>query len=307
MDGLRHAVDLLWAGQDLLEAGGHLRAYERCTRAVVDAAVRAGNPLVEGRGRVLLSRLLNWATDRHTDADTEARHSQLLGEQAGDALTVSYALNMRGMIAKDQGRYADAAAFYKSGLAAFRADGNENGAAATLGNLAIILIELGDTKAALANAREAVALYEQLGSGFRTGTGNYQLGIALAADGDQDGALAQFGQALARFRDSRQTLWQGVALYRMAQAHIAAGSNRQAATLAEQALAIIAEGDVPWLKPDVLVTLGSALHSIGHADRARACWHDALRLIPDPEAEEAQRVRELLGSAQPPTAASALG
>ncbi|MDI5971453.1 BTAD domain-containing putative transcriptional regulator, partial [Streptomyces sp. SL13] len=297
--GLRHAVDLLWASQDLLEAGGHVGPYERCTRAVVAAAVRTTNPLVEGRGRVLLSRMLSWATDRHADADTEARRSQLLGESASDPLTSSYAPNLRGMIAKDQGRYADAAGCYRAGLAAFRADGNQHGVAAALGNLAITYVELGQLTSALANAQESVTVLRKLNSGFRLGSGLYQLGFTMAAGGDQDGALARFTEALAIFRESRQTVWEGATLRRMAQTQLASGRLRQAASLAEQSLAVVGDGDVQWQKPEVLVTLGTALHRIGQADRARACWHNALSLLSDPDSEPARQVRELLAGAAP--------
>ncbi len=290
--GLRTAVDLLWAAQDLLEAGGYLTPYERCTRAVVDAAVREHDALAEGRARTLLGRLLQWS-GRHAEAEAETGHAQRLGRTAGDVLTLSYAANLLGLSAVNQGREAEATAFYRQALEAFRADGNRHGAAATLGNLAVNQGKLGDLPAALASAREALAVYREINSGFRTGIGHYQLGIVLTADSDHDTAIENFGHALDSFRESRQPVWEAVTLYRMAQAHLTRLRHRLSAALAEQALAVLGDRDVQWYRPEAMVTLGSALDAIGQRDRARACWLDALRLLP-PESETALRVRVLL-------------
>ncbi len=296
--GLRAAVDLLWAGQDLMESGAHSRHYERCSQAIIAAADRRGDALVEGRARILLGRFLSWSTSRHVEADREAERSQLLGQAAQDPLTSSYAPNLRGLIAKDQGRFADATAFYRKAIDSFRADGNRHGVAAASANLSRIYTDLGEVGAAVRTAEESVAEYRALQSGFRLGGALYALAVALTAGERTDEALARLGEALPMFRESRQRVWEGVTLFRMAEAQLAAGRHRQAASHAEQALTLLNDAGGHWQKANVLAALGDALSRIGQPDRARACWHDALSMLPDPHGEAAQRLRGLL---EPPS------
>jgi DNA-binding SARP family transcriptional activator len=303
-DGLRQAVDLLWAGQDLMESGAHSGDFERCTRAIIAAAERRNDALVEGRARILLGRILSWSTTRHTDAEREVQRSQRLGVTANDPLTCSYAPNLRGLIAADQGRTYDAVAHYRDAIDSFRADGNRYGAASALANLSRAHSELGELDTAVGVAEESVACYRQLPSPFRLATGLYSLAFALIAAGRQQEALARLGEALPMFRTSRQRVWEGMTLFRMATAHLAAGQHRQAASQAEQALGILHDADADLQKPEVLATLGDALSEIGQHDRARACWHDALRMLPDPQGEFAQRLRGRLGG--PPITAVAV-
>jgi tetratricopeptide (TPR) repeat protein len=293
-DALRQAVDLLWAGQDLMESGAHSRDYERCTRAIIGAAERRADALVEGRARILLARILSWSTIRTADAELEAQRSQSLGVTAEDPLTSSYAPNLRGLIARDLGRLADATEYYRKALDSFRQDGNQYGAASTLANLSRTYLDLGDVPAAVGTAEESVTDYRQLPSRFRLATGLYTLAYALTAAGRVDESLARLGEALPMFRESRQRVWEGMTLFRMAEAHLAAERQRQAASLAEQALTMLHDADAHWQKPDVLATLGDALSQIGQPDRARACWHDALRLLPDADGPTARRLRRLL-------------
>ncbi len=293
-NGLRQAVDLLFVAQYLMESGTHSLQYERGTRAIIAAADGHGDPLVEGRARMLLGRHLSWSTSRRAEADIEAQRALLLGLAAEDPLTCSYAINLRGLVAKDQGRSADATAYYRRALESFREDGNQHGVAGTLTNLSRVYVELGDIEAALATAEESVTVHHEMHSGFRLGAGLYGLAIALTAAGRFEDALAQLTDALAMFREGRQQVWQGATFLRMAEAHLAAGRHQQAALHAEQSLTLLNEAGGHWQKANALAVLGHALSGIGQADRARACWHDALHLHPDPNGEEAAKLRRLL-------------
>ncbi len=292
--GLREAVDLLFVAQYLMESGIHSLHYERCTRAVIDAADAQGDALVEGRARALLGRNLSWSTSRRAEADVEAQRSLLLGLTAEDPLTCCYAPTLRGLVAKDQGRLADATAYYRGALEAFREDGNLHGVAGVLTNLSRVYCELGDIDAAVDTAAEAVGIHRRMRSGFRLGSGLYGLAIALTTAGRFDAALAELTDALAMFREARQQVWQGATFLRMAEAHLAAGRPRQAASHAEQSLTLLNEAGGHWQKANALAVLGHSLARIGQPDRARACWHDALGIHPDPHGEEAAKLRRLL-------------
>ncbi len=300
---LRRAVDLLFVSQDLAGSGVYARAYEHATRALVASASECADALVEGRARALLGRILSWPSSRFAEADAEAQRAQLLGVSTEDPLTCSYAPNLRGLVAADQHRYEESAVHYQHALYAFQADGNLHGEAAVMLNLSTVRIKLGDAASALAAAERGVELIRELGSGLQLGNGLYKVGVALSANDRHDEALVRLNEALCEYRASRQPLWEGLALYRMAHVHLALGRSRHAASLADQALALMNDEIGQWWKANVLSLLGRALSANGQHDRARACWHDALGIYTALGSTEADDVRALLGEPSTPTVA----
>jgi tetratricopeptide (TPR) repeat protein len=147
------------------------------------------------------------------------------------------------------------------------------------------------------SAEQALVLYRELQAGFRLGNGLYALAIALTAAERYDEAFARLSEALDVFREARQPLWEGMALFRMSEAQLASGNFRQAAALAEQSLVLLRQIGGTWRQANALTVLGKALGSIGQADRARACWHDALTEFTALRSPEADEVRRLLGDA----------
>ncbi|MFC8880353.1 tetratricopeptide repeat protein, partial [Streptomyces ardesiacus] len=81
--------------------------------------------------------------------------------------------------------------------------------------------------------------------------------------------------------------------YRLAEVHLDAGRPSAAAQYAEQALALGCIGG-DRMRGSVLALLGRALSALGQADRARACWREALSLYEQHDAQEAGEVRALL-------------
>ncbi|MFE2427408.1 BTAD domain-containing putative transcriptional regulator [Streptomyces sp. NPDC059373] len=299
---MRRAVDLLHVSHDLTESGVYARQYEQATRALVTTAADCGEALVEGRGRVTLGHL-NGLAGRFADADREAQRALLLGLAANDPLTSSYAPNLRGTIALPERRFEECAAYHTTALDAFRADSNRYGEATALSNLSRAQIALGDVPAAIDSAEQAMVIYRELGAGFRFGNGLYALAIALTAAERLDEALARLTDALSVFRDARQQFWEGMTLFRMAEVQLAAGRNRQAASFAEQSLTLLREvsGEYRWA--NALTALGKALARIGHTDRARACWHEALATFTALGSPEADEVRRFLSDPSAPAVA----
>jgi DNA-binding SARP family transcriptional activator len=291
---MRRAVDLLLVAQDLMESGVYARQYEQATRALVSTAHDCGDPLVEGRGRIWLGQLL-CLSGRFTDAETEVKRALILGLAAEDPVTCSYAPNLRGIIAHKGQRFEECAQYHSAALEAFRADGNKHGEAAALSNLSRAQIDRGDIPAAVSATEQVVAIYRELGAGFRLGNGLYAMGIALTADDQLDDALTCLTEALGIFREARQQFWEGMTLFRLAQVHLAAGQWRQGASHVEQSLAILREVGGEWRTANALTVLGRALDGMGQSVRAHACWHDALAVFTALGSPEAADVRRLLG------------
>ncbi|HEY5836496.1 AfsR/SARP family transcriptional regulator [Streptomyces sp.] len=291
---LRRAVDLLLAAQDLMESGIYARQYEQAARALVTTAQACGDALVEGRARVWLGQSL-CLSGRFPEAEAEAVRALLLGRSADDPVACSYAPNLMGIIALHGRRFGECAEHTMVALDAFRSDGNKHGEAAALSNLSRAQLELGDTGAAVDATRQVVAIYRELGAGFRLGNGLYAMGIALTATDRPDEAIDRLTEALRIFREARQQFWEGMTLFRLAKAHLTVGQWRQSASHAEQALVILRDVGGEWRVANALTLLGRALAAMGQSVRAHACWHDSLGTHMALGSPEAHEVRGLLG------------
>ncbi|MEU5438540.1 BTAD domain-containing putative transcriptional regulator [Streptomyces sp. NPDC020719] len=289
---LRRAVDLLWAAKDLAESGANSRQYETTAAAIRDTAHAAGDAGAEGRARLALSTVL-LVSGRFEQADEEARVSSLLAKEAGDPMPAGVAPNDRGIIAFYQNRHADGERFLQEAIDNYRADGNRPGEASALCNLSRIHVNMGRTSSAVELAQRGLDIFNEMGFALRVANARFALGIALTRAGRLDEALAQLGESLRVFQDNRQRLWEGTTHFRIAEAHFAARRPARAAQHAEQALALRCIGG-EWMRGNVLTTLGRALDQLGQADRARACWREALAIYESTGAAEAKDVRQLL-------------
>ncbi|MGW3242125.1 BTAD domain-containing putative transcriptional regulator [Streptomyces sp. NPDC001070] len=299
---MRRAVDLLLVSQDLMESGVYARQYEQATRALVATAADCGDAVVEGRARTMLGHKVGLAGN-FEEADSEAQRALLLGMAAGDPLTSSYAANLRGNAAFPMRRFGECAAHHTTALETFRSDGNQHGEAAALSNLSRAQIELGRLPEAIASAQRAMMIYRELGAGFRLANGLYALAIAYTADGRPQEALSCLTEALQVFREARQQFWEGMTLFRMAEVQLSVGNQRQAAALAEQALTLLRDVGGEYRRANALTVLGKALSGVGQADRARACWRDALAGFTALGAPEAADVQRLLADPSAPAVA----
>ncbi|MFF1694689.1 BTAD domain-containing putative transcriptional regulator [Streptomyces sp. NPDC058257] len=289
---LRRAVDLLWASQDLAESGANSKQYEAVALSARDAAQSAGDTRTEARARTTITNV-HLVAGRYDIADEEARLAALLATAAGDPTPVYWASNDRGIIALNQGRYADADEHLLRAIDGARADKSRPNEASALCNLSRMHLFMGHTSRAIDLAQQGIDIYDRIGHTLRLANAQYALGIALTQAGRHAEAMEQLGEALHKFETNRQRLWEGTAHFRIAQAHLSAESSAQAAQHAEQALAIGCIGG-DRTRAHVLTTLGKALSRLGQTDRARACWHESLSLYEQCGAAEADAVRKLL-------------
>ncbi|WP_447039125.1 BTAD domain-containing putative transcriptional regulator [Streptomyces sp. DSM 118878] len=289
---LRRAVDLLLASKDLAESGASSLRYELATSAARDAAAALGDAHAEGRARVTLAQVLNNA-GRFEKAAAEAQRATELGRESGDPWTGGNAPNEQGITANCLNRHADGEAFLLTAIEAFRADSNRPGEASALCNRSRSLDSMGQTDAAIELARQGMAIYDDLGLTFRLANARYALGIALTHAGRYAEALEHLTEALNVFIENRQRLWEGTTHFRIAQVHLSARRSAQAALHAEQSLSIGCIGG-DWMKANALTLLGRTLDDLGQADRARACWREALALHESFASTEAAEVRALL-------------
>lgn len=289
---LRRAVDLLWAAKDLTESGANSHQYETTARAMCGAARASGDARAEGRSLTVLTDVL-LVSGRIEQAEEAARLATQLAESLADTTAISWVANNRGLICLHQSRSADAVPFFDRAIEGLRAAGNRPFEATTLGNLSRAHLGMGNIAKGVAFARRGVEIHAEFGRTVRLANSHYALGIALHRAGRHAEALDQFLEALGILSDHRQRLWEGTTHFRIAEVHLAARRPAQTAWHAEQALALGCIGG-DRMRGNVLTLLGRALSALGQADRARACWRDALTLYEQCGAAEADEVRALL-------------
>jgi len=289
---LRRGVDLLLASKDLTESGASSLTYEVATRAARDAAEALGDAHAAGRARVTLTQVLSTA-GRFDEAAEEAERATALGQSANDPWTSGNAPNELGIIAICKNEHAAGEAHLLKAIDAFRADGNRPGEASALCNLSRVLVSMDRTAAGIALVQQGIAIYDELGLTVRLANARYALGIAFGHAGRRAEALEQLAEALQIFVENRQRLWEGTTHFRIAQVHLAGRRPAQAALHAEQALSTGCIGG-DWMRANVLTLLGRSLDGLGQADRARACWKEALTIHEAAGAPETAELRGLL-------------
>jgi tetratricopeptide (TPR) repeat protein len=216
-----------------------------------------------------------------------------LASAADDPVPRCEAPNDRGIVAIYQSRHEDAETYFRQAHDAFLADDNRPGIAGALCNISRAHAAMGRTDSAIDLASRGVEMLSSLGLTLRVANGRYALGLAFHQAGRLAEALTQLSEALCLFRDNRQRLWEGSAHARLAEVHLAGGRHAEAATHAEQALALKVVGG-EWHRGTVLTVLGKALASLGQTDRARACWGKAQSIFEELGVPEEAEVRDLL-------------
>ncbi|MFH9423951.1 BTAD domain-containing putative transcriptional regulator [Streptomyces sp. NPDC017529] len=295
--GLRRAADLLLVAKDLAESGADDRQYVEVNAHLVAAAQQADDARAEGRLHCPMAHL-HLLAGRIKEAEQSAQAALVLRLRCADPVLSAHALNESGILASVQRRHEEAEAYLTQALDAFRRYGNRNSTASVLANLSRLYLDVGRVQEAVHLAEQALAMYQAMGATLRLASGKYNLALALAQADRREDALEQLDQVLRIFRHSRYRLWEAMTYWRMAEIHLAAGRPTQAAGLAEQALATSRGTGSTWVRANALIVLGRALRRTRHADRARACWEEALAIHEQLGSPEVADVRALLARAR---------
>ncbi|MGX1853263.1 BTAD domain-containing putative transcriptional regulator [Streptomyces sp. NPDC055299] len=290
---LRRAVDLILLTKDLAESGADALQYEQANISLLAAAQEAGDQHAQARSHTALTYVRTLA-GRLDEADENAKSAMLLGMAAEDPFSSSYAPNDRAIIANSQRRHDDAEAYLRQALTAFRADRNWQSEASALCNLSRVHLDTGRVGSAIQLAEEGIAIYRRVGAKRRLANGMYALALAYTRANRLVEAAEQLGAALAIFQDSRQRFWEGMTNFRLAELDLAARRPAAAANHAEQALAALRGIGGESRRASVLTTLGRALNDIGHTDRARVCWQEALAMFERVGSPDSTTVEALL-------------
>jgi predicted ATPase/DNA-binding XRE family transcriptional regulator len=188
------------------------------------------------------------------------------------------ALYGAGQLAFGQGDLARAARLYGEGLAAYRALGDEGGAATVLAELGQVARARGDHDRAVALSEEALTLGLEAGNGLVAAIALNTLGHVRRKAGDLDGAVARFEESLAHIGESEHRRGVAYGLASLGGAALERGEHDRALGLHEEALELYeALGDKAGVAM-ALVNLGDVARERGHTERAAELYEEALAM-----------------------------
>src|SRR5215471_18538933 len=171
-----------------------------------------------------------------------------------------------------------AAGCFRDALDVSQRLGDRQRSAITLGNLAQLRLQRGESAAAVEIARRAYDTAEQLRDQMALMFTGYMLGRAQLDAGHVADAVELLGVALNRAEELGFRFWAGVCHVFLARARLAGARWQDTIEQAEQAIGVGRQLDDPYLECEGLIELGHALAEVRQAGRARASWLEARRL-----------------------------
>jgi DNA-binding SARP family transcriptional activator/tetratricopeptide (TPR) repeat protein len=211
--------------------------------------------------------------------------SAISDEPTGEAFT----LNSLGCIYLDMSDWPIAQSHFERSYDRFRATSHYFGQAMTLGNIALAQVEQGRVKAAQANTRRALELYEQLDWPRGVALNLDNLGILHSVSGEHEQAIEFCQMALIASRHCNDHEIEAWSLLHLAQAYAQLRDFPNSTRAFRQAIAIYREhGNSRWAAI-LLNEFGTMLAEAGHPGIAHAMRRTALATLTefaDPRSEQ---------------------
>jgi predicted ATPase/DNA-binding CsgD family transcriptional regulator/Tfp pilus assembly protein PilF len=207
-----------------------------------DRALALGGEEGSARARALSAAAT--LARRQGDYDrAEAFYQQSLAiyRSLDDRPSIGSALNNLGVIALQRGDFAAAATLGEDALAAFRAQDDRPRIAAVLNNLGMVARRRRDFARAMSLDEEALELHRALGDQRGVGLALNNLGVLAYDQGEVTRAAALYDEALAVFRAIDDRLNTALALHNLAEAVRDQGDLARAASLFAESLTARAE------------------------------------------------------------------
>ncbi len=212
----------------------------------------------------------------------EALHLLQLAEESAraedDQSLLSRVHVERANIKEAQGDLSEALLLYEEALGILEQLGDLGGKAATLAQMAGVLVTRGDLDGAMRLYEEALALKEQLGDVRGKAATLHQMAIVLARRGDLNGAMRLYEESLALKEQLGDVRGKAATLAQMAGVLVTRGDLDGAMRLYEEALGILEQvGDVGG-KAATLHQMAIVLVRRGDLDGAMRLYEESLAL-----------------------------
>ena len=273
---LQMATDLL-IGLSPFALGEERHEWAAAARALINAAVRTGSRLIEGRARFLLGNVATAATWLD-DAEQESRRAVELSREADDLLILRQALNDLGLLAQFRGRFDEAVGHYEEAIDLARRLGHWSGESVTVLNSAVARVRAGRADEAAVICERVLADQRERGDRAGQAKALHVLGLALDALERHRDAADCFVEAL-RLWTAVGAPWRGApARYRLAGAMLALGEAEAALPQVLEALQVCRASGQERDQGHALMVLARVLHALGRGDEARHWAEEARQL-----------------------------
>ena len=254
----------LWSAADLAEESGldryvwwlawaaliyHERRWDKrhwivWQNRAAAAAERAGDPHLEAVSHYNLGYAFCELGDlKQGEAHLRAALVRYEAEDDADGMA-KVRLNL-GILARREGRYAEAIAEAQRACALYARDDNKVGEARASNNIGWCYLTMGEYRLALDYCRRAVEVHEAAGSRMGAGHAWDSVGMAHLRLGEFDEAVACYRRSVAAFRAERDKQYEAIVLAHLGDAEDAAGHPRAAREAWHNSLTILAEIDHP--------------------------------------------------------------
>jgi len=216
--------------------------------------------------------------------------TQRLGDRGAEAMAHQRLGYASGRI----GRYEDAHVHLGLALTIHDERGDHAGQAYVHNSLAITLSYQGRPDEALGHARQSLTSYAAAGDRPGQAQALNSVGWLYAAAGDHQQALSYCEQSLHLFRDLGSQEGEASALDSLGYAHQQADHHAEATACYQRALELHRAAGSRWGVGDTLGHLGDTCHAAGNPEEARTFWVEALAILEDLHASEADQIRAKL-------------
>jgi tetratricopeptide (TPR) repeat protein len=179
-------------------AAERIRSAEALALAQQAAELALDDPWLLCRSRIQVADAL-FSQTRYPEAAAAYDELVITCEAAGWRTDWAHIRLMQGLLATQQGRFAEVQAHLDGALAVYVAEENPYHIAVCQRGLAMLNRRLGRYEAALALAGQALATFEELGHAVAVGRVQHAIGVIYHAWNRYDDAFAAYEAALARY------------------------------------------------------------------------------------------------------------
>jgi predicted ATPase/DNA-binding CsgD family transcriptional regulator len=218
---------------------------------------------------------LEWALEEG------GRDETLSGDRA-----YARALYTAGYLSMRQYNPQRATKYFEISLGLFRRLEDQEGIAASLYGLGVVIYHLGKVTEGLANAEESLSLYRQMGNTRNCAEVLLKLGVEALFRGKYDRAHELFEESQALLKAEEVTWPRAFGLHYLGVVSFARGDHARARRLSEESLALFRRLGVPFYTSEVMTILSCELLALEEESSARALLEEALVLARERETTE---------------------
>jgi tetratricopeptide (TPR) repeat protein len=260
--------------RDAAEAVAWYQTTHTRLHAILDRAAAAGD---HGRGWRLALLTLNIAAVAGPVGDWETLTDLGLNAARTDQADRATAMIMeyQGKLLVHVGRFEDAEAVHRAGLALREEAGDRVGTARSTNALGLIALREGNAEAAAGYFTQALALAAQAGSAEFAAYARLNLGSALTEQGRAAEARDHLDQASTYLRDAGRRNYLADSLHRLAATYRAEGDYAQALELATAAVHQATCAGLPMYLAGPLSELAEIHLALGDGTQALAALAEA--------------------------------